>query len=112
MAVILGNGNITYSNGTVQSAPGIGENVQPIDVYFSRNFNTIYYNNSSRLLFVCINCSASVGTNSFQVNGIELAQNAGNGTSWNIGLIVPPGQSYQYYAPSGTPTIYRWTECF
>jgi len=112
MSVTLGPG-ITFSNGSTMTAPNLGSYgglYKPL-ASKTRTVNTVYYNTSVRLLFVCINCSTTTTTNSFQVNGVEVAQNAG-AARWNIAFIVPPGQSYLYYAPSGTNTIYWWTECF
>lgn len=108
MAVILGDGTVTFGNGTQMVAASLGEGVLPS--LSARAVNTAYYNSSSRLLFVCVNCSSTAGTSGFLVNGVEVAR-ISNSSRWQISFIVPPWSSYIYSATGGTNTIYRWTEC-
>jgi hypothetical protein len=109
MAVTLGDGNITFANGSTMNAPSLGESDYPTNI--TRYVNIIYTNTSSKLLFVNINCGTNSGTNSFRVGGVEVAQNS-SASRWNIAFIVPPGLTYEYQAPGGTNTIYWWTECY
>ena len=115
MSTLIGNGSITFGDGSVQSsaAGGYGQSWQ--DVKASRAFNQGYINSTGKPIMVNIQGGqAAYGTVwSIIVNGgagnvvTSASYTNPNDSSATISSIIPPGHTYYV---TGGGTINYWAE--
>lgn len=91
---------------------GVGQTWQ--DFTASRGFNTTYTNTTERpiQLFVDVRDSGSVGSITFDINGIAWTVAdlvGGNGTPILVSPVIPAGNTYRL-GSSGAANIFKWLE--
>jgi hypothetical protein len=109
-----GVGNLATTGTLALQSDGIGFSQTWQSVTGSRALSTTYYNTTGKpiMAFVRLTCGTSEVSGAFVlVNGVSVGagSSAANGQS-QVTFIVPPSQSYEVQANSGSPTLGTWTE--
>jgi len=118
MSSSLGNGNITFGDGTTQStayvgALGYGQTWQ--NVTASRVSGTTYYNTTGRPIYISLSGGMTQNeTLTIVINGVTVMNNTDNepsGTNFSYfgSAIVPAGASY-VCTSNGSPAFNVWSE--
>ena len=118
MSSSLGNGNMTFGDGTVQStayvgALGVGQTWQ--NVTGSRAFSTTYYNTTGKPIYAAV---SSIGGSVDTYNGIQMMVNGvqfnggtstgrGSATASAVFSIIPSSASYSVTSSYG---LTNWSE--
>ena len=103
-----------YGGQALNSMSSIGYSQTWQVVTGSRALSTTYYNTTGKpiMAFVRLTCGTSEASGAFVlVNGVSVGagSSAANGQS-QVTFIVPPSQSYEVQANTGSPTLGTWVE--
>ena len=112
MSATLGNGNITFGDGTVQSTSasmlGMGQGYS--DVTSSRAKSTTYTNSTGKPIFVHVSCGNAFQQSGYlYINGVLADFSVEDTYARNyVAGIVPDGGTY--YVTFTNQSLYHWCE--